>query len=111
MTEKVAKLRNIFYLDHGCISRDGWPRGLRRWIKDPVSSGARVRIPLRSVGSWLDASATVVLASRRAGGGSLVAGHNERRTGPGQKCSSQKSSARPHEWIARRRSPYLFLIL
>ena len=26
----------------------GWPSGLRRWIKAPVSSGAWVRIPLQS---------------------------------------------------------------
>ena len=26
----------------------GWPSGLRRWIKAPISSGAWVRIPLQS---------------------------------------------------------------
>ena len=28
--------------------RTGWPSGLRRWIKAPISSGAWVRIPLQS---------------------------------------------------------------
>ena len=28
--------------------KTGWPSGLRRWIKAPISSGAWVRIPLQS---------------------------------------------------------------
>ena len=30
------------------VSRTGWPSGLRRWIKAPISSEAWVRIPLQS---------------------------------------------------------------
>ena len=29
-------------------NKTGWPSGLRRWIKAPISSGAWVRIPLQS---------------------------------------------------------------
>ena len=29
--------------------KTGWPSGLRRWIKAPISSGAWVRIPLQSI--------------------------------------------------------------
>ena len=36
--------------------KTGWPSGLRRWIKAPISSGAWVRIPLQSnfciIESW-----------------------------------------------------------
>ena len=32
----------------GAIYKTGWPSGLRRWIKAPISSGAWVRIPLQS---------------------------------------------------------------
>ena len=30
----------------------GWPSGLRRWFKAPVTSVARVRISLLSLGMW-----------------------------------------------------------
>ena len=29
--------------------KTGWPSGLRRWIKAPISSGAWVRVPLQSI--------------------------------------------------------------
>ena len=31
------------------VFKTGWPSGLRRWIKAPISSGAWVRIPLQSI--------------------------------------------------------------
>ena len=46
----MLKLKNCFMLWHlGRESKTGWPSGLRRWIKAPISSGAWVRIPLQSI--------------------------------------------------------------
>ena len=46
----MLKLKNSFMLWHlRQDSKTGWPSGLRRWIKAPISSGAWVRIPLQSI--------------------------------------------------------------
>ena len=46
----MLKLKNCLILWHlRQESKTGWPSGLRRWIKAPISSGAWVRIPLQSI--------------------------------------------------------------
>jgi hypothetical protein len=45
----VAVNTAMVFVHEAYIKVFGWPSGLRRWFKAPVSSGTWVRIPLRTL--------------------------------------------------------------